>query len=99
MKKLFVLVRNDIPTSDQAVQAGHAVAKFMLTYPGLWSNEILVYLSVEDKEELTLWKYKTSNKFLDHSVFSEPDMNNEITAIALMCKDSFVGKLNLMGSN
>lgn len=105
MKKLFVLVRNDIPIPNQAVQAGHALAQWMLddgydsiVYNPKWSNEILVYLSVKDEEELKKWEYKFEHRLLLYSSFHEPDLNNEMTAIAVMCSDSVVDKLKLMGS-
>lgn len=98
MNKLFVLIRNDMPIAYQGVQAGHAVAKFMLDHPGKWNNEILVYLNVSNEKMLKLWKYKFENKFFDFSCFHEPDLNNEMTALSVMCSDSLVAKLNLMGS-
>ena len=33
MKRLYVIVREDISTSQQAVQAGHAVVQWMLEDP------------------------------------------------------------------
>lgn len=106
MEKLFVLVRNDLPISNQAVQAGHALAQWMIDcrmnsdgYNPKWSNEILVYLSVENEVELENWRYKFDHKFLLYSSFREPDLNDSLTAIAVMCPDSVVSKLSLMGSN
>ena len=31
--RMYVLVRNDLPTSYKAVQAGHALAEFVLNDP------------------------------------------------------------------
>lgn len=33
-EKLYILIRGDLPKAYQAVQAGHAVAEFMLRNPG-----------------------------------------------------------------
>jgi peptidyl-tRNA hydrolase len=45
MKKLYVLIRKDMSKSQQAVQAGHAVAEYLLKRPNTkWDNGTLVYL-------------------------------------------------------
>ena len=97
MKKLFVLVRKDMPMAYQAGQAGHAVAEFMKTYPGEWNNEILVYLWVDNEHELEKWFNNLHRKIWFPVRFREPDLNNESTALAVLCSENIVGKLNLMG--
>lgn len=92
MKKLFILVRKDLKRSSPAVQAGHAVAQFMLEYPNSeWKNGYLIYLKVRDLAELKYWKGQamtcTINKILQVSDFSEPDLNNELTAVAIYGTD------------
>ena len=50
MSKLYVLVRNDLKYSSPAVQAGHAVAQFLLDNPeSKWNNHTLVYLKVQNE--------------------------------------------------
>jgi len=55
-KKLYVLVRKDLSKSQQAVQAGHVVAEYLLRGPHtMWDNGTLVYLSVRNENELKFW--------------------------------------------
>jgi hypothetical protein len=54
MNRLYVLVRGDLSSSQQAVQAGHAVGAWMLQ-DNSWKNEVLVYLAVKDENELLGW--------------------------------------------
>ncbi len=56
-RKLFVLVRKDLSKSQQAVQAGHALAEYLLRGPfTFWENGTLVYLAVKDEMDLRLWE-------------------------------------------
>lgn len=84
MAKLFVLVRSDLPKNYQAVQAGHAVAEFLIDWPSCWKNEILIYLRVKDEAELTMWNQRFGEIGVYQSPFQEPDLNNEITALAVI---------------
>ena len=78
-KKLFILVREDLSKSQQAVQAGHAVAEYLLRGPAtFWSNGTLVYLGVKNEQELLYW----GNKLNNFVGFREPDRGNELTAVA-----------------
>lgn len=44
--KLYILVRRDLSKSQQAVQAGHAVAEFCRRFP---EYRTLVYLAVTEE--------------------------------------------------
>ena len=96
MKKLFVLVRTDLPSNYRAVQAGHAVAEFVLNRPNSWSNEILIYLGVKGLFQLEVIKYRFLKEGIDFIEFKEPDLNNEITALATISENKITQKLNLL---
>lgn len=69
MMRLYVLVRADLSRSQQAVQAGHAVAAWceneaartlwdgreLQTLPWRWGNGNLIYLKVRNENELRSW--------------------------------------------
>lgn len=84
MQKLYVLVRSDLAKNYQAVQAGHAVAEFMLECPGVWKNETLVYLKVRDEASLQEWSETLHEMYIIRCPFYEPDIGNEITAVAVL---------------
>lgn len=83
--KLYVLVRDDLPSkSYKAVQAGHAVAQFMLEHRGVWSNEYLIYLKVDSEDKLKqIQKELKEDEYKHISLFQEPDMDNAATAMAI----------------
>jgi len=95
--KLFVIVRKDLHPSQQAVQAGHAVAEFLLRVPDTkWRNGILVYLGVDNEEQLNRWTYKLDFKDIEWAGFREPDIGNQLTAIASVGNDRIYSKLKLI---
>lgn len=99
MQKLFVLIRTDLNLSYGAVQAGHAVAEWMLQYGqgSEWQNGTLIYLGVKNEEMLKIWKDKIDMKGLQCAEFREPDIGNQITAIACLTDNGIFKKLKLLG--
>jgi len=89
MNRLYVLVRQDLKYSSPAVQAGHAVAEFCLGSGRAlkWGNHTLIYLGVKNLNELLKWCFKLGKKDVDFICFSEPDMDDEMTAIAALVDD------------
>lgn len=96
-KKLYVIVRKDLSISQRAVQAGHAVAEFLLRGPlSRWSNGTLIYLGVKGLTQLENIKQKFEWEDIPYMEFREPDLNNEVTAIATDMNCKHVERLNLL---
>ena len=90
--KLIVVSRRDLTASYQSVQAGHAIAKFHYEYPGIskkWyiESNYLVYLSVKNESELHRLIFKLKKSNLNFSVFTEPDIDNQITSVCIEPSD------------
>lgn len=82
--KMYILIRDDISKSQQAVQGGHALAAFMLSYPDLaeeWGNKTIVYLKT-DYEKLQLLKKTLPLADINLASFNEPDIEDQLTAFA-----------------
>ena len=94
--KLYVLVRKDMTPSQQAVQGGHAVAEFLLRCSQSWSNETLIYLGVKGELQLKKWIHKLSHINVKFASWREPDMDNQVTAIATCADESMFKNLNLL---
>ena len=95
--KLYVIVRKDISDSQRAVQAGHAVAEFLLRGPFTeWKNGTLVYLGVDNLFQLEKLKYQLTLNDISFVEFKEPDIGNETTAIATDRYSKLFKKINLL---
>jgi hypothetical protein len=79
---LYVIVRKDLKRSSPAVQAGHALAQFLLDHKTEWQNGTLVYLSVPNEAKLLQIKALLGNRQL--AEFKEPDLENQLTAVAVL---------------
>ena len=92
--KLYVLIDANLPLAYQGVQGGHAVAQWLLENPGqTWNNSTLVYLKANLSKEI----YNLDLKRIDYTKFQEPDLNNQVTAIALQAHDKLFSGLKLIG--
>lgn len=86
--KLYVVVRNDLAPGYQLAQSCHAAFQFSLEHPDLtrlW-NEVSNYiccLSVDDEDALEQLAAKAEQRGIPTSRFFEPDLGDELTAIAL----------------
>jgi len=81
--KLFVIVRKDLSVSQRAVQAGHVVAQFCLYCPfSRWNNGTLIYLGIKNLRHLEKLMNQLSYNNIKYTEFREPDIGNQVTAIA-----------------
>jgi len=86
--KLVTVTRTDIPEGYQAVQSTHAAIDFVFEHPtraGPWHKEsnTLVMLTVKNVSGLRHLMRKCDYLRLSYTVFREPDIGNEITAICI----------------
>lgn len=101
MKKLYVLIRKDLPFPYRAVQAGHAVAEWLLQHGQMnkeWKNGTLIYLDVENEQDLMLWTERINRRGMQSVGFREPDIGDQMTAIACLTDSKVFSNLKLFGS-
>ena len=80
VKRLYVLVNRRLNSVYGCVQAGHAVAQWLLEHPQQnWNNQYLIYLWAD----IERWSEKLDSLGIKYSAFHEPDMNGTVTAIAV----------------
>lgn len=84
--KMFVLVRRDLNETYRNVQGGHSIAEYSLKgnrrLYQRWNNHTLVYLGVSDEWALQKWSRKLRKNEKVFSQFYEPDLDDELTAVA-----------------
>lgn len=78
MPIMYVFVRKDIPYIHQAVQASHAVAKFLLEHEPVycgarWTNGTMVFLRVDGEHDLHTQYNNLSMSDHKCAMFVEPD--------------------------
>lgn len=94
-RRLYVLVRKDLSPSYRAVQAGHAVAEWLL-HDQSWNNETLIYLTTKDESTLNRWADKLDFRGIKWVGFREPDIGNQLTAIAVLSDGKMFRNLELL---
>ena len=86
--KLFLVTRRDISAGYQAVQSCHAIRQFTNDHPEIdceWfkNSNYLALLSTTNEIELMKLIIAAKEAGIRFSIFREPDVGGEITAIAL----------------
>jgi len=85
---LYVITRSDLEPGYQAVQSMHALRQFTAEHPEVdreWfeSSNYLGLLSVANEDELVKLIEQAADLGIKYSIFREPDIGDQITAIAL----------------
>ena len=78
---MYVIVRKDLSTPQQAVQATHAALEAS-KHNDIPKDLHLVLCSVKDKRALSKTAFNFSKSKVNLHMFYEPDLGNELTAIA-----------------
>lgn len=99
LPKMYVLVRLDLSEVYRMVQGGHALSQYSLDHQTLfkvWGNGTLIYLGVPHLRALRYWAEKLSENQKVFSVFSEPDLDDQETAIACYDKGDIFKDLKIV---
>jgi hypothetical protein len=92
-KRLYVLIDKELDSIYGCVQGGHVVAEWLLKHPQQdWNNSYLIYVSAD----VIMWKEKLDILEIDYTEFREPDLNNKVTALAILNNDRLFKKLRLI---
>lgn len=88
MEKLFLITRTDLPPGLRAAQLNHAFREFVQQHPKVeraWyeQSNTLALLEVPNEKALTKLLEDARWKGIPVAFFLEPDLGNELTAIAL----------------
>lgn len=87
-EKLYIVTRRDLPPGLQAAQVGHAAFQFAYEHHPIhqqWLKEsnFLIILSVENESALRELGEEAERRHLPVSWFTEPDIDDQLTAIAI----------------
>lgn len=92
-KRLYVLINQKLNPIYGCVQGGHVVAEWLLSHPDQdWNNSYLIYVSADIQK----WKDKLDLMEIDYTEFKEPDLDNQITALAVLNNDKMFKNLKLV---
>lgn len=83
--KMYVLVRLDLSETYRIVQGSHALAQYALDNPDnfkAWNNSTIVFLGVRNLIDMRGWLNKLIVNDKVFTSFQEPDLDNQVTAIA-----------------
>ena len=84
--KLVIVTRKDLSAGYQLVQSAHSLAEFAHQYSDQFNDwkrdsNYLISLSTDNEEKLQRLFYKLQDNGADVVAFTEPDIDNQLTAI------------------
>lgn len=85
---LIVVTRQDLAPGYQAVQSIHAVAEFFKEHQEIFEHwftcsKAITLLATKNEDYLKDLISKLSRLDIKYSIFIEPDINNQVTSIAI----------------
>lgn len=85
---MIVVTRQDLSPGYQAVQSIHALPEFAKEHPEEYQNwyetsKYIALLSVKDEHHLKNLIRKLNEKGIKYSIFLEPDIDNQVTSVAI----------------
>lgn len=93
MQRLHIVIDQSLDPIYGCVQGAHAVAQYVLdNQESSWRNDYLIFL----KGDLDRVTEKLSTHQIDYTQFQEPDLDNKLTAIAVLGNERFFKKLSLI---
>jgi peptidyl-tRNA hydrolase len=86
--RFYIAVRADLTPGLQLAQAVHAMAQFAHDHPNEFTpwqtrSNYLVVVAVDNEDELLELIVTISRKGLQRSAVREPDIGNQVTAVAI----------------
>lgn len=87
-KRIYTITRADLSIGQKATQSNHASTQYLIDHSphknGEWNNGSIICLQLGNEKSLKKWLKKLEENGIKTSLFREPDMNYEITAIAAL---------------
>jgi 7-keto-8-aminopelargonate synthetase-like enzyme len=87
-KRIYTITRADLSIGQKATQSNHASTQYLIDHAphlsGEWNNGSIICLELGNEKSLKKWLKKLEEKGIKTSLFREPDMEHQITAIAAL---------------
>ncbi len=83
-----MISRKDLKPGQQLAQSSHALTEFIFLHPEIakdWhqNSNYIACLSAKNEQELESLIVRLEQKNIKYAIFREPDLDNQLTAIAI----------------